>query len=323
MPRARLYDLDRVKRAVIAPRSTARKAGILAVLLLVAWGIRFAIDRGQNGVPYVTFYPVILVSAIFLGGRYAVAAALASSLIVSRGFMENPWIGQWNAGRAALLVLFIITVAAIVLLGQIMRALVLESEESMRQQEAFNAELQHRAKNSLQIMRALIARGPRGEEPNAYFQILAGRLDALAAANELLRFGIDRSAPLPRLVNSAIKPFEQRRIHAKGPDCEISKNATTPLMMALHELCTNATKYGALSAEGGSVDLRWTVPADALGLVELEWVERGGPPVTAPTHRGLGARLLTANGGLKQVDLDWRPEGLCCRLAVEQASSKH
>jgi len=319
----RLFDLERVKRAIVAPRSSAQKAGILAALLFAGWAIRYAIDRGLNGIPFVTFWPVILISAIFLGGRYAIVATALSSLIVSRGFMEDPWLGEWNAARATLLGLFFLTVAAVILLGQIMRVLVLENEAHMRQQEAFNAELQHRAKNSLQIMRALISRGPRGEDPTAYFHTLASRLDALAAANELLRFGIDQSAPLRRLVTSAIKPFEQRRIHAEGPDCEVSKGGTTPLMMALHELCTNATKYGALSVDGGTVDLRWTVPADPLGLIELEWNERGGPPVTPPTRRGLGARLLTVNGGLKQVDLDWRPEGLCCRLGVEQASSKH
>lgn len=311
-----------MKRAIVAPRSSPHKAGILAALLFAAWAIRFVIDRGHNGIPFITFWPVVLIAAIFLGGRYAVAATVISSLIVSRGFMEDPWLGEWNPARAILLGLFLLTVAAIVLLGQVMRGLVLENEEHMRQQQAFNAELQHRAKNSLQIMRALISRGPRGEDPAAYFHTLASRLDALAAANELLRFGIDESAPLRRLVNSAIKPFEQRRIHAEGPDCEVSKAGTTPLMMALHELCTNATKYGALSADGGTVDLRWTVPADPLALIELEWTERGGPPVTPPAHRGLGARLLAVNGGLKRVDLEWRPEGLCCRLGVEQASNK-
>ena len=315
--------LDWAKRTIVAPRSTPIKIGLLIAGLAIAWGVRYAIDRGANGVPFVTFYPVILVSGIVLGGRYAVAAALASGVIVGRTFMENPWLGQWDAARVALLILFILTVAAIAAIGQVVHELVLENEAHLRQQEAFNIELQHRAKNSLQIMRALISRGPRGEDPATYFQTLAGRLDALAGANELLRFGIEQSAPIERLVYSAIRPFDQRRIATSGPACEVAKGAATPLMMALHELCTNATKYGALSVEGGKVQLCWRLSDDQAGMIEMDWRESGGPPVTVPEHRGLGARLLTANGGLKEVHLDWRPDGLCCRMSVQAASSKH
>jgi len=311
-----LLELEGIKRAIIAPRSTGVKITMLFGGLAAATLSRLVIDRGENGVPFLTFYPVVLLSAIFLGGRYAAACALIAAVIANRIFMPMPWLTVSPLARVAILLLYGLTIWIIIVTGHLMRRLVLENEEHARQQDAFNLELQHRTKNALQIMRALIARGPRGEDPATYFQVLAGRLDALAGANELLRFGVLESAPLEELVARAIRPFDLDRFIVTGQPCEIARSATTPLMMALHELGTNASKYGALSAEHGSVEITWALPAAPGGDVAITWKEHGGPPVTPPTRRGLGSRLLAPNGGMRRVDLDWNPAGLRCDLAV-------
>lgn len=315
--------LEWVKRGIVAPRPWWVNAAILVAALTGATVLRLVIDRGQNGFPFLTFFPVILLGAVFLGSRYALVAAVITPVLVSRLLLPSPWFDGFQPQRIVILAFYASTIAFVILTGHILRVLVRESEAHSAQQQAFNAELQHRTKNSLQIMRALIARGPRGEDPSTYFRSLAGRLDALAKANELLRFGALESAPLRELVHSAISPFDGSRFLLDGPDCRVSRQAATPLMMALHELCTNAIKYGSLSAERGTVEIRWIVPQpgspNCIGLV---WRERGGPQVSPPTHRGLGSRLLRANGGLVSVRLDWQSDGLVCRMAALDALHK-
>jgi len=311
-----LVRLELIKQAIIAPRSRLAKTCILLSALAFGTALRLAIDAGANGVPFLTFYPVILLAAIFLGGGYAALAAVLAVLCVRLALPDAPWIAATLPARLVMFALYSLTILIIIVTGDVMRRLVLENEAYIRQQDTFNSELQHRTKNALQIMRALIARGPRGEDPARYFQTLAGRLDSLAKANELLRFGALESAGIGPLVDAAIAPFGRDHFVVSGPDCQVSRPAATPLMMALHELCTNAHKYGALSADGGTVTIAWQVARSGASL-EIEWTERGGPPVDLPTHRGLGWRLLAPNGGLRRVDLDWQREGLVCRMVAD------
>lgn len=310
--------LEFVKSAILARRHWWANVVALGVTLAVAAGIRLLVDGGRYGFPFLTFFPVILVSAIFLGWRYGVMAAIVAPVVMNVIFLRSPWLMADQPGQWVILAIYACMIAFIVLTGEVVRKLVEENEKHSQQQEAFNAELQHRTKNALQIMRALIARGPRGEDPKTYFETLAGRLDALAKANELLRFGVLDSARMLDLVGSAVAPFEDgERIRFAGPDCKVSRQAATPLMMALHELCTNASKYGALSGEHGAIAIEWRVLRETLPpTVCLTWEEIGGPRVTPPRHRGLGTRLLTPNGGLTDVRLDWRSEGLICEMTA-------
>ena len=104
------------------------------------------------------------------------------------------------------------------------------------------------------------------------------------------------------------------RIVADGPDLQIKVRPALGLSIALHELCTNAAKYGALSNEAGRVDLTWRVLGEGQGaMFKLTWTESGGPPVSPPTRRGFGTRLIEAclSGDLSGAGgIDYRPEGV-------------
>ncbi|GGC66302.1 hypothetical protein GCM10011504_50330 [Siccirubricoccus deserti] len=113
------------------------------------------------------------------------------------------------------------------------------------------------------------------------------------------------------------------RVAADGPPVRLAPNTTVTLNLALHELATNAAKYGALSAPGGRVEVAWTLERagkrGAPPLVEIVWRERGGPPVWPPEHRGFGSPLLERGltrecGG--EVRLDFAPEGVECRIRL-------
>jgi len=100
-----------------------------------------------------------------------------------------------------------------------------------------------------------------------------------------------------------------------GPACELPRDACVPLSLALHELCTNAAKYGALSVPEGWVALDWRLDGD--GLLTLSWREENGPPVTGPARAGMGTQLLKRQRGLDHVELHYRPAGVECAIAIE------
>src|SRR5205085_5253481 len=138
----------------------------------------------------------------------------------------------------------------------------------------------------------------------------------LATAHDLLTRESWEGATLAELVEHAVghRDRPETWIHADGPAVTLGPNAAVSLIMALHELATNAAKYGALSTPAGRVSLRWAVEGDEL---TLEWREQGGPPVEAPTRRGFGLkmieRVLAADlaGG---ATVEFEREGLVCRI---------
>ncbi|MFC3174470.1 sensor histidine kinase [Novosphingobium bradum] len=306
---------DRLSRLILRQRSPARKLALTLAWLALATIVRWALDQGAMGVPFLTFYPVVLVSALLLGGRYAVLSAVASLLIARFLFSIDPLHMAETPVRVAMFLLYCLTVSIVVVVGAFVRQLLLESEAHIDQAEAFNAELQHRARNARQVLRALIGRRPApGEDAATYHANLVGRLEAYGKASDLLRHGAIDSAGLGELVATATAPFDDGRIRRSGPDCRLHKATAMALVMALHELATNAVKYGALSAAAGTVAITWQVLG--AGLIGLEWREDGGPSVIPPVKRGMGSRLLRPHGGLAEVAFDWNPAGLVCRMKL-------
>jgi two-component sensor histidine kinase len=303
-----------VRRVIAARKSPARQLGLVTVGIGLAAAIRWFTDRGTNGVPFVTFVPVVVLAAIFLEWPYAALAALASLAMVVVVFAETMRLPTtfenqvlWGA--------FVFVAAFMTVTGHILRRTILELDAQSAKVRSFNVELQHRIKNTLQIVRALASRATRGTDPVEFYNTLAGRLDALAKANELLGYGQLPTRDVGELVRAAMAPFPGWSVDAAGEARTIAAEAGMQLVMALHELGTNAMKYGALSTDGGKVWISWTGGDDA---IELVWRETGGPRVAPPVKRGLGSRMLRAGGAFRAVDLDYAPEGLVCRLTVER-----
>ncbi|HEY8613603.1 MAG TPA: sensor histidine kinase [Roseomonas sp.] len=153
------------------------------------------------------------------------------------------------------------------------------------------------------------------------------RLIALARSHDLLLRGGWEGALLAEVVERALSPYGgPGRAQLGGPPVMLPANAVEMLGLAFHELATNAAKYGALSVPEGQVDVRWSLRRAKSGtrLVDIVWREQGGPPVVPPASRGFGSRLLERGlthdfGGT--VKLDFRPEGLECRICMPVAPS--
>lgn len=308
--------IESITSAIVKPRGKPEKLVWVGLGIAVAIGLRWAIDGGAAGIPFVTIWPVLILTAVFLDWRHSALMALGCGFIASRLFMPQGWAVHFDKSVLAFTLLYVLSAALITLVGEILRRVVFENRHNADQSRLFNEELQHRTKNTLQIMRALIARAPRAPDPVAYCQELSGRLEALIAANELLGFGVLPDGNLRKLVESAIRGFGPGRFVLSGNgDMRVTRQAALPLVMALHELCTNAAKYGALARDGGRVEIRWS--SDEAGdVVQLRWQEHGGPEVEPPKRLGLGSRILSRNGGLETVDVYYHRNGVVCRLAA-------
>jgi PAS domain S-box-containing protein len=180
------------------------------------------------------------------------------------------------------------------------------------------AEVDHRAKNMLAVVQAML-RLTRAETVPAFIEAFEGRLQALSGAHMLLSESKWEGAELGRLAAQELAPYRSSdgaRVAIDGPPVLLEPAAAQAVAMALHELATNAAKYGALSAPEGRVELTWSLGATELAL---RWSERGGPPVRAPTRRGLGTTVIERSirdqlGG--EARLDWRAEGLACEMTI-------
>ncbi|SDM54254.1 PAS domain S-box-containing protein [Methylobacterium phyllostachyos] len=185
-------------------------------------------------------------------------------------------------------------------------------------QELLNRELSHRMKNLFALVQAIAASTLRSaSDVGEARDVLAGRLVALGKAHDVLLGGAAEHAPLTDLVRQGVGVQETEGcIDYRGPDIEIGGKAALSLTLMLHELTTNAIKYGALSAPDGRVELVAELfGSDGAPDLRIAWTERGGPPVSPPARKGFGSRLIergiTAQVG-GALTMDFAPEGLRC-----------
>jgi two-component sensor histidine kinase len=182
-------------------------------------------------------------------------------------------------------------------------------------------ELNHRVKNTLANVLSIIAlTRRRADNLDDFASSLDGRIRALSATHDLLTMSDWGSTPIRAVIEAELRPYamdKDRIVSIGGPDVELAPNDTLSLGLAVHELATNAAKYGALSQPGGNVSVQWEKVADE--LVRVTWQERGGPPVAAKRGRGFGTDLIervVASELRQPVQLDFAEDGVRCELLI-------
>lgn len=168
-----------------------------------------------------------------------------------------------------------------------------DRKEAETHRDLLTKEMSHRVKNTLATVQSIVGQSMRGEAvPPHVAAAIAQRLQALAGAHDVLTNRGWEEARLHEIVDAAIRPFDSgisKRIDAGGEEVIVSARAATAFVLALHELGTNAVKYGALSNDSGRVTVNWHIED---GHFELVWTELGGPEVNQPTRRGFGSRMI-------------------------------
>ena len=183
-------------------------------------------------------------------------------------------------------------------------------------------ELDHRAKNLLAVVQSVL-RLSHADTTAEFIAAVDGRIRALSRAHTLLSETRWESVDLGRIVAEEIAPFsteETRRIVAEGPAVWLQPATAQSLALALHELVTNAVKYGALSMPQGRVALTWELEPEAL---MIRWIESGGPPAKSPSRKGFGTNVIDASIERQlrgRATFDWRPEGLYCSLTIPRSN---
>lgn len=181
-------------------------------------------------------------------------------------------------------------------------------------------ELQHRIHNLFAVVQCFVNQTEFATAPE-YRAALSARIANLADAYRLIERTRSRHISLIELLEQTLRPFaatsRSDRICARGPDIDLEPNLALSVHMVLHELATNASKHGALSASCGRVEVSWELlPGYAGRTLAMQWQERGGPEVHKPTREGFGLRLITKVLVGSQVALTFDRDGLTCRLLI-------
>jgi two-component sensor histidine kinase len=281
------------------------------------------------------FFPAMLLVTLFAGWEFGLAILVAGGALI------------WTVVHAQLAAtpLFVFALAGVLqlLIAGFVRELLrqawqaeraMESLAERRAREADTRELalgeaRHRLKNLMAVIEALakFSTPRRGGDPavDAYLKRFLGRLRALGATGDLaLQHRLDRMEA-GALIGAVLEPFRTEkpyRLHFGGPELDLSEDFGGALALAVHELATNALKYGALSVPEGTVRLHWSaLQRDGGEFVEFLWTEVGGPPPAQPTKEGFGQRLIRSvapreEGG--EVQIDYPPQGLVCRMVCRR-----
>ena len=196
---------------------------------------------------------------------------------------------------------------------------VTERKQSEAQISILAREAEHRAKNVLATVQATVHL-TQADTVDGLKQAIEGRIQALANVHTLFVQSRWKGAELHTLVTQELSPYcqdSETRARIEGPSMVLETNTAQTIAVTLHELATNAAKYGALSVAEGQVQIEWSRTAD--GRLILRWIESGGPPAKPPTRHGFGTRVMEGmmRGQLKgELRFDWREEGLACEIVV-------
>jgi two-component sensor histidine kinase len=197
-----------------------------------------------------------------------------------------------------------------------------EREAADKLQKLILGELHHRIKNTLATVSAIASQSFRAASSiEDGQQAMEGRLIALGRAHDLLMQASWADASLTQTLIGATEPYGNARFHFNGPDIRITSGAVIALAMTLNELCTNTTKFGALSLPAGRVEVSWTID-DPKQRLHLTWTESGGPSVKPPTRRSFGTRMMQSLGQQLngEVQLAYEPSGFVYSLDVPLGS---
>jgi PAS domain S-box-containing protein len=194
-----------------------------------------------------------------------------------------------------------------------------EQKRNQEQIAILAREAEHRSKNLLANVQATVALS-QSDTVDGLKDAIAGRVRALSNVHSLFVESRWIGAELSTIAKQELAPYSgagERRVHIDGPEVLLRPNDAQVVAIILHELATNAAKYGALSVPNGQVHLQWLHRAD--GQLILTWTEKGGPTVRTPSRQGFGSRIIALLIDQQQgrSQFDWRPEGLVCTIELQ------
>ena len=283
------------------------------VCVAAATAARVVLGMAGSTLPFATFFPAVLVAALF-GGRIAGLMSIPLSVAaVWWAFIPPAFaFGKPSYVDLANFVLFALSSLLVVALAVAHRQIVFDLEDQERSRELLVNEIEHRSKNILAVMTSLVSQTIADKD---IANTLIERMRVVADNQDLLDDGDGVATDLRELfVTTVQKPYGGKRIVLTGPDVELDSNQARNLRIVFHEMATNAAKYGALSDTRGRIAIDWLIGG---GIVTIVWCETDGPKVSAPAKFNFGSKLITAT--LKQMNAKLEPtfaeSGYCYKIS--------
>lgn len=276
---------------------------------------RWLIALIRPDTPFILYVPAAVLVSVVGGLRAGVVTALLGALLgFALSFNDSPPLPS----RVTLAAIYLL-IAGLMIWGIShyrslvvhYRAVCARLAEEERYRRLVTEELQHRLRNKVSTIHAVIRQVLR-DQPDAWAMI-DSRIRALSATDDLIAQADERGCALRDLLVSELSPYGEARFTLSGPPVYLPAKLAVCLALVFHELATNSAKYGALSSAAGELEIDWAMSGCVL---TLSWLERGGPVVVPRTKSGFGTKLV--NSALAGFDghseMDFRPDGLRCAL---------
>lgn len=315
--RLRFNDLELFLRL---PAGSAEAFFAATLLVVVASLARRGLDIvGQPLLPFTTYYPAILFATYIGGLGVGCYAAILAGLIGWWAFLPPQLAFFVLKPKSGLeLAAFFVACGFIIWAADSYRRLVLKHRDVARRlldeeklRKVAVEELAHRLKNKIATVQSIVSYQLRGHRELR--DAIVHRLIALSRTDDLIMAAQGHGADLRGLLETELNAYEAVRVLLAGPVVFLPANLALTMALLVHELATNAAKYGALSTQGGVVSIHWSVSDHVL---ELFWSEAGGPIVAQPNHHGFGMRLISGaldpfNGSTETI---FEPSGVVCKI---------
>ena len=289
-------------------------------IVSIAVGLRALLGLFADDVaPFARLFPAVVFATLLCGAGPGIFVAVSGGVVGWWAFIPPVFsFYPISLGQQLTLAAYSLSVALIVWGAERYRATARRLSEEERLRKLAVEELAHRLKNKIATIYSIVTLRLRNH-PIARDEIL-GCLSALSKTDDLILASQGFGANVRSIIMTEIGPYGGERATLSGPEIVLPPKIALTMALLIHELATNAAKYGAFSTTSGSVTIQWSLVDNVL---ELNWKESGGPLVERPTHKGFGTRLIAAAlqtfGG--RADAEFASSGLFCKLSVPVSSA--
>jgi two-component sensor histidine kinase len=288
---------------------------IALICLGAATALRLVGSWTNSDFLFATYFPAILAAGLLAGIPAAVGVTIASAVIVRLFFVPSYLhYASQSYGEYVDFVMYLISAALTISFAHYCRVVLKGLHKRNLKNEMLTSELQHRNKNVCAVL-DVIVRKSLADDPERAKKVF-GRIKAMMYANELLTASQPQLLTLKQPLFQAFAPYGEDRLEVFGPEISVEPETARHLMLLIHELVTNAVKYGALSRLSGRVFVDCSEDGKT---INLKWKESGGPRIERPKNEGFGSQLVTAcikslSGTMQQV---FAPDGFTCSIAFK------
>jgi two-component sensor histidine kinase len=276
----------------------------------------------DNGLYFTFLFPAVLIAGLFGGTWSGVSTAVFGALLIAYIWIPPRLSFRLSGDGDFRLIAFWSVASMVIFLTAFVHTVLDRLAAAEARATTVAREMQHRVQNTLALVQAVARQTFRtAEDLGAAQRVFAARLDALGRAQTLIADEIDADVGIDALIKAALSPFDIGQFTLNGPSIVLPKDASVSFALLVHELATNAAKYGALSSAAGRIEILWTEEPDQRAC--LTWKERLGPAVIPSARVGFGSKLLRTAfpQGAGDASIAFEPDGVRCTITFPIVSS--